>query len=225
MPGASLRPMLATLDHPLWLGVALHRRPDRRAHGGERPPLRADRRVPVRAVGGASTRPRSWSGSPAATSPSAAAFAAAFALVACFPAISFLMALLVVREAPARPTREGFGETAGAVREALRRRDLWVVAGFIFFWTFSPSFGPAFFYYETDVLGFSQSSSACSRRWGPPRGVAGAWAYAPPVAAVLAQASDRLVHRRRAWWAPSPIWSTGARCPASSSRSSSARSA
>ena len=106
------------------------------------------------------------------------AFAAAFALVACFPAISFLMALLVVREAPARPTLEGFGETAGAVREALRRRDLWMVAGFTFFWTFSPSFGPAFFYYETDVLGFSQTFIGALSSLGAAAGIAGAWAYA-----------------------------------------------
>ena len=59
------------------------------------------------------------------------ALTAAFALVACFPVVSFLMALLVVREAPARPNLEGFGETWSALRAALGRRDLWVVAGFI----------------------------------------------------------------------------------------------
>jgi MFS family permease len=85
------------------------------------------------------------------------AFGAAFALVACSAAVSFLMALLVVRDAPARPSLEAFGETWYAVREALGRRDLWAVAGFTFFFMFSPSFGPAFFYYETDVLGFSQT--------------------------------------------------------------------
>jgi MFS family permease len=85
------------------------------------------------------------------------AFGAAFALVACSAAVSFLMALLVVRDAPARPSLEAFGETWCAVREALGRRDLWAVAGFTFFFMFSPSFGPAFFYYETDVLGFSQT--------------------------------------------------------------------
>lgn len=57
------------------------------------------------------------------------AFAAAFAVVACFPIVSFLMALLVVREAPARPSLEGFGETWAAVRGALGRRELWAVAG------------------------------------------------------------------------------------------------
>ena len=30
------------------------------------------------------------------------------------------------------------------------------MAGFIFFFNFSPSFGPAFLYYQTDVLGFDQ---------------------------------------------------------------------
>ncbi len=38
-------------DHPALAGSGLHRRPDRRAHGGERQAGGADRRVPVRAVG------------------------------------------------------------------------------------------------------------------------------------------------------------------------------
>ena len=106
------------------------------------------------------------------------AFAAAFALVACFPVVSFLMALLVVREPPARPTLEGFGETRSAVRQALGRRDLWAVAGFTFFWAFSPSFGAAFFYYETDVLGFSQTFIGVLSSLGAAASIAGAWAYA-----------------------------------------------
>jgi len=106
------------------------------------------------------------------------AFAAAFALVACFPVVSFLMALLVVREAPARPSLEGFGETWSAVREALGRRDLWAVAGFTFFFMFSPSFGPAFFYYETDVLGFSQTFIGVLSSLGAAASIVGAWAYA-----------------------------------------------
>jgi predicted MFS family arabinose efflux permease len=105
------------------------------------------------------------------------AFAAAFALVACFPVVSFLMALFVVREPPARPNLEGFGETWSAVRQALGRRDLWAVAGFTFFWAFSPSFGPAFFYYETDVLGFSQTFIGVLSSLGAAASIAGAWAY------------------------------------------------
>jgi predicted MFS family arabinose efflux permease len=106
------------------------------------------------------------------------AFAAAFAVVACFPIVSFLMALLVVREAPARPSLEGFGETWAAVRGALGRRELWAVAGFTFFWAFSPSFGPAFFYYETDVLGFSQTFIGVLSSLGAAASIVGAWAYA-----------------------------------------------
>ena len=106
------------------------------------------------------------------------AFAAAFALVAGFPVVSFLMALLVVREPPARPSLEGFGETWGAIRQALGRRDLWGVAGFTFFVAFSPSFGPAFFYYETDVLGFSQTFIGALASLGAAASIGGAWAYA-----------------------------------------------
>jgi predicted MFS family arabinose efflux permease len=106
------------------------------------------------------------------------AFGAAFALVACAAAVSFLMALLVVRDAPARPSLEAFGETWCAVREALGRRDLWAVAGFTFFFMFSPSFGPAFFYYETDVLGFSQTFIGVLASLGAAASIMGAWAYA-----------------------------------------------
>ncbi|HEY7040931.1 MAG TPA: MFS transporter [Methylomirabilota bacterium] len=106
------------------------------------------------------------------------AFAGAFALVACFPVISFLMAAFVVREPPARPNLEGFGETGRAIRQAVGSRDLWAVAAFIFFWAFSPSFGPAFFYYETDNLRFSQTFIGVLTSLGAAAGILGAWAYA-----------------------------------------------
>jgi MFS family permease len=107
------------------------------------------------------------------------AFAGAFALVACFPIISLLMAVFVVREPPARPNLEGFGETWNAIRHALARRDRWLVAGFIFFFAFSPSFGPAFFYYETDTLGFSQQFIGVLTSLGAAAGILGAFVYAP----------------------------------------------
>jgi predicted MFS family arabinose efflux permease len=106
------------------------------------------------------------------------AFAGAFALVACFPLVSLLMAVFAVRESPAATRLEGFAETREALRDALGRRDLWVVAGFIFFWAFSPSFGPAFFYYETDVLGFSQTFIGALASLGAAASIAGALAYA-----------------------------------------------
>ena len=106
------------------------------------------------------------------------AFAAAFALVSCFPLISLLMAWLVVNEPPARLDLEGLGETAAAVRRALGGRELWLVAGFTFFWAFSPSFGPAFFYYQTDTLHFSQTFIGALASLGAAAGIVGAWAYA-----------------------------------------------
>lgn len=81
---------------------------------------------------------------------------AAFGLAACFPLVSFTMALVVVREPRCAADRAASRATWRAVREALAAREVWAVAGFILVWTFSPSFGPAFLYYQTDVLGFSQ---------------------------------------------------------------------
>jgi predicted MFS family arabinose efflux permease len=106
------------------------------------------------------------------------AFATVFALVACFPIVSLLMAAFVVKERPSRLDLEGLRETWQALREAFGRRDLWVVSGFIFFWAFSPSFGPAFFYYETDTLGFSQTFIGVLASLGAIASIAGAWAYA-----------------------------------------------
>jgi MFS family permease len=80
----------------------------------------------------------------------------AFAVAAVFPVISFVMALLFIREHPAPADREAFRRTWAAIQDAFRERDVWIVAGFILFWTFSPSFGPAFLYYQTDTLGFRQ---------------------------------------------------------------------
>src|SRR3990170_589639 len=54
-----------------------------------------------------------------------------------------------------------------------------VGAGFILFWTFSPSFGPAFLYYQTDTLGFSQQFIGTLGSLAAAAGVVGAAAYAP----------------------------------------------
>jgi predicted MFS family arabinose efflux permease len=107
------------------------------------------------------------------------AVALTFALVACFPIVSLVMAARMVHEPRSRVDLEGLGETWAAVRGALGRRDLWLVAGFIFFFFFAPSFGPAFFYYQTDVLGFSQPFIGALASLGAAAGIAGALLYAP----------------------------------------------
>ena len=103
----------------------------------------------------------------------------AFGIAACFPLMSFAMALFFVREAPARRDLAALRATARAIREALTHRNVWMVAGFLFFYTFSPSFGPAFLYYQADVLGFSQHFIGLLASLNSAASVVGALAYAP----------------------------------------------
>lgn len=103
----------------------------------------------------------------------------AFAVAACFPLVSLVMVLVFIHE-PARPREAGaFRETLTAIRGALNHRDIWTVAGFIFFFTFSPSFGPAFLYYQADELGFSQQFIGRLAAINSAAAVVGALAYAP----------------------------------------------
>jgi len=104
---------------------------------------------------------------------------AAFFFSAAFPLVSLLMGAFVVREAPARVDPQAFRETWAAIREALGERDVWVVAGFIFFFNFSPSFGPALLYYQTDVLKFSQEFIGLLTSLAAVAAMIGAAIYAP----------------------------------------------
>src|SRR6266581_1739140 len=79
-----------------------------------------------------------------------------FFIAACFPLLSLLMAVFVVREAPAPPAGRDFRETWGAIRAARRVRYVWIVGGFIFFFTFRPCLGPPLLFYQADVLHFPQ---------------------------------------------------------------------
>jgi predicted MFS family arabinose efflux permease len=103
----------------------------------------------------------------------------AFFLGACFPLISMMMAIFVVREAPAPGARREFWTTWASIRAALRERDVWVVGGFLFFYTFSPSFGPALLFYQTDVLRFSQQFIGHLGALAAVAAIGGAFIYAP----------------------------------------------
>lgn len=103
----------------------------------------------------------------------------AFGISAVFPLVSFAMALFFVHETPAPRDAAAFHATTRAIREALTHRDVWMVAGFLFFYTFSPSFGPAFLYYQTDVLGFSQHFIGLLASLNSAASVLGALVYAP----------------------------------------------
>ncbi len=102
----------------------------------------------------------------------------AFFLAALCPLLSFTMAVFAVREARVgRPVGQ-FGATWAAIRGALRSRPLWVVAGFILFWTFSPSIGTPLFFYQTDTLKFSQQFIGTLASLSSVAATVGALAYA-----------------------------------------------
>jgi len=103
----------------------------------------------------------------------------AFAVAAALPAVSLAMGLVFIHEPPAASDREAARATWRAIRAAMGDRTVWVVAGFIFFWTFSPSFGPAFLYYQTDILAFSQQFIGALDSLYYAAAVVGAFAYAP----------------------------------------------
>jgi predicted MFS family arabinose efflux permease len=117
----------------------------------------------------------------------------AFLLAACFPLVSFTMATLFVREPRSRLDAAAFRERWRAIRRAAGTRDLWLVAGFIFFFNFSPSFGPAFLYYQTDVLKFDQQFIGILGSLSAIGYMLGALIYAP--------LSRRLPLRRIILWA------------------------
>src|SRR5687768_4994355 len=104
---------------------------------------------------------------------------ATFLVAACFPLVSLVMALLFIHEPRATADWDALRERGRAVRAALGSRNVWIVAGFIFFWTFSPSFGPAFLFYQVDTLKFSQQFIGTLAALSSIGSVAGALVYAP----------------------------------------------
>jgi MFS family permease len=101
----------------------------------------------------------------------------AFFLAALFPLLSFTVAVFAVREARVGRQAGQFAATWAAIRGALRSRPLWVVAGFILFWTFSPSIGTPLFFYQTDTLKFSQQFIGTLASLSSVAGIVGALAY------------------------------------------------
>jgi MFS family permease len=79
-----------------------------------------------------------------------------FMIATVFPVITLTMAVSMITEPPVEVGERRFRDTWAAIRGAIGSRTLWIVAGFIFFYNFSPSFGPALVYYATDELHFSK---------------------------------------------------------------------
>lgn len=79
-----------------------------------------------------------------------------FAMNGFFPLIVLLAVLFFVNEKRALDKREQVRESLRSLKEALRERKLWMVAFFMFFWTFSPSYGMPFFYFAVNTLKFGK---------------------------------------------------------------------
>jgi MFS family permease len=103
----------------------------------------------------------------------------AFLFAAAFPLVSLLMVARFVKEPKVSGERKAFVETWRATRAAFADRTVWLVAGFLLLWTFSPSFGTALLYYETDTLGFSQQFIGHLAALASAAGIVGATIYAP----------------------------------------------
>jgi Na+/melibiose symporter-like transporter len=102
----------------------------------------------------------------------------AFLLATLFPLLSLTIGVFGIPEARVGWSAGQFQATWTAIRGALRSRPLWAVAGFILFWTFSPSIGTALFFYQTDTLGFSQQFIGTLASLSSVATIIGALAYA-----------------------------------------------
>ncbi|HET6183378.1 MAG TPA: MFS transporter [Acetobacteraceae bacterium] len=87
--------------------------------------------------------------------PARAALRAAALLAASMPALA-LFGLTLVDEEPAPLDLAALRHALSGVIAAFRSRTLWLIAGFLFLYYFSPGFGTPLYYAMTDRLHFSQ---------------------------------------------------------------------
>lgn len=77
-----------------------------------------------------------------------------FSINAVFPLIILATVFLFVKEERSLHVQEQVRHTLLALKNTFREKRVWLLAFFLFFWTFSPSFGAPFFYYSVDNLKF-----------------------------------------------------------------------
>ena len=82
---------------------------------------------------------------------------AAAAIIAVAPCAVIVGALFLVPEKKTRIDLAGMKNTLRGLSAAFRRRELWLVAMFIFLYYFSPGLSTPLYYHMTDNLGFSQA--------------------------------------------------------------------
>ena len=131
------------------MALVQHRRHDRR-----------DRRRPI----GATPAP-------------ASALHVAAAIVACAPFAVIVGAVFLIPEKKSRVNLQGMKDTLHGLMAAFERRHLWIVAGFIFLYYFSPGMSTPLYYHMTDDLKFSQAYIGILGSIGSAGWVAGALLY------------------------------------------------
>src|SRR5260370_28399809 len=87
----------------------------------------------------------------------ATAVKAAAPLAAVAPIAVVLATPLLLKEPKSTVSRQQFRNTLHGVAAALRSRRLWLVALFLFLYSFAPGFGTPLYYHMTDTLRFSQA--------------------------------------------------------------------
>jgi MFS family permease len=103
----------------------------------------------------------------------------AFLVASAFPLLAGVMGAIFIHEAPAKARAEELHEAWVGIRKAVGDRTMWIVAGFLFFWTFSPSIGIPLYYFQTDTLKFSQQFIGLLGSLGAGASILGAMVYAP----------------------------------------------
>jgi MFS family permease len=81
----------------------------------------------------------------------------AAAAIAAIAPLAIIGGVWLIQEQRARVDLEALRERLAALVSALRSRDLWFVAGFLFLYYFSPGFGTPLYFQMSDRLGFSQA--------------------------------------------------------------------
>lgn len=77
--------------------------------------------------------------------------------IAAVAPLAVLASLKLLHEDRAAIDMAAFRARLAALRDSLRSGPLWLIAGFLFCYYFSPGFGTPLYYHMTDRLGFSQS--------------------------------------------------------------------
>jgi MFS family permease len=127
----------------------------------------------------------------------AGALHGAAAVVAVAPFLGLFGALFLIEEERSRADVAQLRATFRGFLQSLRRRELWLVGGFLFLYYFNPGFGTPLYYYMTDELKFSQAfigmlSAISSAGW-----IAGALIYRWGLRGMTSQALLSQHRRRR----------------------------